>query len=178
MFFPCKPAKIALQSQQFVDREYDYNWIAEVSMQGIRCMAHHHFNRIDLWARGGRRISAPLVELRRQIKSMIPDETIIDGVLFGTGPVKSNYFVFDIPRLKRKENANLSERYYNLMALYKKQPLIRITEHCLTRGKRMFFYESFKLPEVKGIIIKDLTKTYPIGTRIKNITDRWIEVTR
>jgi ATP-dependent DNA ligase len=176
MFYPCKATRINLYDPLFVKLEYDYNWIAEPSMKGIRCLAHHHFNRIDLWARGERLITAPLIDLRRQIKALIPDGTVIDGVIFGPAKEKNNYFVFDIPILRNKETGMLASRYLILKTLPDKFPLITITTHQSARNKRPIFYESIKNPLVNGITIKDLSQTYPIGSKTHKLTDRWLVV--
>ena len=179
MFYPCKPARITVQGRLFVKKEYDFNWIAELSIPGIRCLAHHHHNRVDLWSRGSMRITAPLVETRRQIKNMIPDETILDGVLFhqeGEGRVNNHYFVFDIPQFKNRETGQLWERFALLQSLDKGQPLIKITEHHQPRHKRTFYYQSVGTQGVSGIVLKDLSSIYPIGTKSIKITDSWLEV--
>lgn len=180
MFYPPQPSYIAKLSSQFRKLETDPSWIAEPSMRGMRCLAHHHHGRIDLWTRDLHLISAPLVETRKQIIAMIPDGTILDGVLFwpGHGKILTNYFVFDIPQYKNKGTGQLFERYNLLRNLNKNLPLIRITEHDQAKNKLLIYYESIKLPEVKGIILKDLTSMYPNASKSKSMTDSWIEVTK
>ena len=175
MFYQPQPSYITTQSRQFRKLETDPSWIAEPSMRGMRCLAHHHHGRIDLWTRELHLISAPLVETRKQIMTMIPDGTILDGVLFGTGKLYDQYFVFDIPQFKNKETGILSERLELLNSL-KSQPKIVIPDHDPAKNKLLFYYESIKLPEVKGIILKDLSSMYPNVSNKKPMTSSWFEV--
>ena len=175
MFYPCNPASMSISYQGFGKLERDPDWIAELSMRGIRCLAHHLHNRIDLWTRDRMRITAPLVELRRQIKDMIPDQTILDGVLVGESKVKDHYFVFDIPRFKGIDSCvPLLARTILLRILYQNQPLIKISEQ--TDKKLLLYYESIKMRNINGIILKCLHGNYIIGTKKGKINPEWIKV--
>jgi ATP-dependent DNA ligase len=143
----------------------------------MRCLAHHHHRRIDLWTRELKPISAPLVKLRRQIMSMAPDETILDGILFGAGKTYDRYFTFDIPQFKNKGTGRLIERAWLLKYLYKNQANISIPDHHPEQNKLLFYYHATKLSNIKGIILKDLSSMYPIVTKARPTTNSWIEIT-
>jgi len=175
MIYPPQPSQISTRSRQFRKLEEDHSWIAEPCVRGLRCLAHRHHCRIDLWTWKSKQISAPLVEIRRQIMTMIPDETILDGVLFGTGKLYDQYFVFDIPQFKNAERGVLSERH-NLLSSLKPQPNIIITDHQPDKNKLVFYHEVSKISLYKGIIIKDLSSMYPNVTKSRSFTNSWLEV--
>ena len=166
MFYPPETAKLSFRQPLFDQMDKSPYWVAEPILKGIRCLAHHHHKRIDLWTRRRSKISAPLVELRRQIKGMIPDQTILDGVLIGTTTLKERYCIFDIPSHPER----LFERYAALIDLYNDQPLIEIVRQ--TVNKRALFYKNKPF----GIILKDLSSYYLVDNQRPKINPSWIKI--
>ena len=174
MFFPCNPSAMSIHHHKFYQMERDPKWAAEVCMIGFRCLAHRINGRIDLWTRDQMRITASLPELRRQIKDMIPEKTILDGVLFGEGK-KDHYFVFDIPELKGKGAGVLHQRHKLLRTLYHGQPLIQIAEQF--DNPYRLWSDVRLMPKVNGIILKYLESNYLISYNRRKITHHWIKIT-
>jgi hypothetical protein len=151
--------------------QYDMSskWIAEPKLHGIRCLAEHHHNKVDLWTRKLMRISAPLVELRQQIKDMVPDKTVLDGVLTG-GKFKDHYCVVDIPIFKGETTGRLFERYDLLIQLYNYQSLISIVRQSI--NKRALYYKS----RPYNIILKDMSSYYQINHKMGKSASGWVEI--
>jgi ATP-dependent DNA ligase len=177
MIYPPQPSQISTHSLQFRKVETDPSWVAEPCVLGLRCLAYRHHCRIDLWTKGRKPITAPLVEIQSQIMSIIPDDTILDGILFaGMGRKYDHYFVFDIPLFRNKETGDLFERHH-LLNLLKYQPNIITPDHQPETNKLVLLHESRKILGYKGIIIKDLSSIYPKTTKSKSITSSWLAIT-
>ena len=170
MFYPANSARLSIRQPLFDKLEQSPCWIAEPLISGIHCLAYHHHKRIDLWTRRLLRISAPLIELRKQLMAMLPDQTTVEGVLIGPTALKDRLCIFDIPILKGQETGRLFERYNALIGLYDDQPLIEIVRQ--TVNKRAFFYKNKPF----GIILKDLSSYYIIGTKRGKINPYWIKI--
>jgi len=177
MIYPPQPSQISTRSRQFREIENDPSWVAEPCVRGMRCLAHRHHGQIDLLTQEWKQITAPLTALRKQIINMIPDGTILDGVLFGTGKQYDHYFAFDIPQFKNKTTGPLQERITLLRLLLKNQTSIIIPAYYPNQNKLVTFYGTQNLPEYNGIIIKDLLSMYPNVTKSKSVTTSWLKVT-
>ena len=171
MFYPANPVKMSVRHPLFDQHNLSSKWIAEPKLHGIRCLTEHHHNRIDLWTRKLMRISAPSVDLRQQIKDMIPDKTILDGVLIGDGKFKEHFCVFDIPVFKGETTGHLFERYDLLIQLFKYPSLISIVRQSI--NKRALFYKS----QPYNIILKDMSSYYTINHKSGDSCPGWIEIT-
>ena len=134
----------------FARHARDPAWTAEPCMSDYRCLAHRHHNRIDLWNQYHMRIEAPYTELRRQIKDMIPDRTILDGVLFGEGKIRDHYYTFDIPEFQGEPAGVLYQRHALLKYIYHDQPLIQVSEHYDNAYK--IWSEITSMPKVNTIM--------------------------
>ncbi|MCE5212634.1 MAG: hypothetical protein LLG40_13910 [Deltaproteobacteria bacterium] len=172
MFYPCFPIVMPFVFSGINNILEDPLWIAEPSMRGIRCLAHKHNNRIDLWTRDRMRITAPLEALRRQILSMTTDQMILDGVLIGDGKLKDNYYVFDIA----SDQGILSQRYAKLICLYwdGEYPLIQISQQ--TTDKYKLLSDNRTNKNTNGIILKHIDKNYYVPAKNKRINHDWIKI--
>lgn len=169
MFYPPHASKMRITNHQFRKLTVNPAWITEVSPSGLRCLAHRINNRIDLWADGKTRIMAPYAELKRQIKDMIPNQTVIDGVLFGEDKARDHYFVFDIPQFKGSSAGALFTRHALLRSLYRNQPLIKISKQSDNAYCQI-------QKSVNSIYMKCLDSTYLLDYKRPKINPHWIKI--
>lgn len=177
LIYPPKPYEISVQSRQFREIENAPSWIVEPYVRGMRCIAHRHHGKLDLWNGELKPISASLTELRRYLTLAMPNGTSVDGVLFGEKKNYNHYFAFDVTQYKNKKTKELHERITIIRSTFKKTPYVVIPSYANDKNKLVVFYLIRKFLMYDGMILKNMADMYPIVTKSKPITQKWLKVT-
>lgn len=181
-YYPCKPNQIAVESDLFKELDNDSNWIAEVKMNGIRCLIYSDETTNPLWTRHNTIIKDELLNIRNQI-IQLPSGCILDGELISKRPKNWEKFLYlfdvimwegklliDLPLIKRKA---ILKKIYNQYLRW--SPKIVLAAPVILHKKNLY-YSSIGNALHEGIVIKRKDSKYMISTKSCPQNPFWIKV--
>lgn len=178
-FYPCSPAnRLDINCVQFDELDNDTDYVSEDKRNGWRCEAYNN-DELILWTRKRTIIPDALPTLRKKLREMLTDATVVDGELMEkrTKEIKELFYAFDILFYKGEPVYRLpwTERRSLLEKVIQPIPgLIELSSPVFKR-KRKHYYKSIQNGN-EGIVLKKINSVYPIGL-VKSIDNPyWIKV--
>jgi bifunctional non-homologous end joining protein LigD len=171
-----------------VDEAFDKEgWIFEIKWDGYRAVAEIEKNKVTLYSRNGNPFNQAYPSIVEALKK-ISHECVLDGeiIAYQDGRVSFQalqhlkqvdaplqYVVFDVLYLDGRDVRSLPliERKQILKEILPAdEPLIALSEHIETHGKK--FFEAMKKQGMEGMMAKNGLSPYMDGKR----TDDWLKV--
>ena len=187
--YPCKPNWLAPNSSFFGMLDNDERWVAELKKNGWRCEVYKYDGKITLYTRDKALITDKLPRLREYLRSIVPENTILDGELIHnrTKNIKELFYAFDVLKYKGISliNQPFSERRKCLESMkLGLDGVVEVAEQ-YTKNKIAVYQEAIKTPVNEGIVMKRLDSKYlssfssclqnPHWMKVKRIEEYYIQ---